>query len=143
MPDDYEQAAARHFRDAVSLAEKHCFDNAGHLIGISAECAVKKQVRLLENDPNLRVEGRHRSPLRRLRTVLDRRRLKGPWLALCTQPDYLSGWEIDHRYSPDGTITEAQYRSWHQQVTKVLQLARIRTASVVIEKASRDGNADA
>ena len=46
--ESYEHAAMRHFADAEDLAARRRLDNAGHLIGLAAECAVKHAVRRTE-----------------------------------------------------------------------------------------------
>jgi len=40
MPD-FKNAAKKHFKDAELLFGKERFDNADHLFGVSAECAIK------------------------------------------------------------------------------------------------------
>lgn len=44
MPNDYESAARRHMEDATTLEAAGKFDNAGHLIGFAAECAIKWRI---------------------------------------------------------------------------------------------------
>ena len=46
LMESFEHAARRHFADAEDLADRQrLLDNAGHLIGPAAECAVKHAVR--------------------------------------------------------------------------------------------------
>lgn len=42
MARDYGQAAVRHYKDAETLASTGTLDSAGHMIGLSAECSLKK-----------------------------------------------------------------------------------------------------
>ena len=44
MTQDYESAAVRHFEDAQTLWASGRVDNAGHLIGFAAECAIKHRI---------------------------------------------------------------------------------------------------
>jgi hypothetical protein len=39
--ENYEDAAVRHYDDAKALRDSGRGDNAGHLIGFAAECAIK------------------------------------------------------------------------------------------------------
>jgi len=41
VAENYESAALRHFEDAAALQSSGRPDNAGHLIGFAAECAIK------------------------------------------------------------------------------------------------------
>lgn len=43
-PEDYQAAAIRHYLDASALRMAGRLDNAGHLIGFSAECAIKHRI---------------------------------------------------------------------------------------------------
>ena len=51
LMESYEHAASRHFADAEDLAARRRLDNAGHLIGLAAECAVKHAVRRVAPNP--------------------------------------------------------------------------------------------
>ncbi len=48
MPEAYGDAAKRHYADARMLAASQRYDNAGHLIGFAAECALKHALDLHE-----------------------------------------------------------------------------------------------
>jgi len=41
---DYESAAVRHFKDATALQASGRADNAAHLVGFAAECAIKHRI---------------------------------------------------------------------------------------------------
>ncbi len=125
MPDDYEKAAIRHFKDAQILAQERRYDNAGHLIGFAAECALKKKLRDLHKNEHANYDGHHKQPLTLIRIFLERSRMAGPWLALCRNPNYFVGWNISQRYASDGTITEQQFNIWPAETKKVLAMARI------------------
>jgi len=56
MVDDYAQAPVRHHQDSAELDR---FDNAGYLMGFAAECAMKKKLRDLHGDQNLKFDGYH------------------------------------------------------------------------------------
>jgi hypothetical protein len=42
--EDYQSAALRHYQNAQSLKSSGDLDNAGHLIGFAAECAIKFRI---------------------------------------------------------------------------------------------------
>jgi HEPN domain-containing protein len=65
MPRDYGQAAIRHFLDAQMLAEAGRYDDAGHLIGFAAECALKKAASGFTTPPNAEIEGHLPGPLKK------------------------------------------------------------------------------
>ena len=44
MSENYTEAALRHWRDAELLKEQNRVENADHLFGVAAECALKAQV---------------------------------------------------------------------------------------------------
>jgi hypothetical protein len=56
LPEVYSKAALRHFLDAEKLASCSRFDNAAHLVGFAAECAVKHcilELRLTVDAPHV------------------------------------------------------------------------------------------
>ncbi|HIE9582139.1 TPA: hypothetical protein ACXRY6_000091 [Klebsiella variicola subsp. variicola] len=42
--ENYREAAIRHLNDSEKLLESNSVDNAGHLIGFAAECAIKYKI---------------------------------------------------------------------------------------------------
>lgn len=48
-PEDFRAAAVRHYEDARALKYAGRLDNAGHLIGFAAECAIKHGIEALGN----------------------------------------------------------------------------------------------
>jgi hypothetical protein len=53
VAEDYQSAALRHFEDATTLRISGRYDNAGHLIGFAAECAIKHRIMSLRPAPTL------------------------------------------------------------------------------------------
>ena len=51
MVEKYDSAALRHYEDANLLMSSGRLDNAGHLIGFAAECAIKHGISTF--NPNL------------------------------------------------------------------------------------------
>lgn len=126
IPDDYLSAAKRHRADAELLAADGRFDNAGHLIGFAAECAIKKKLRDLDRQPTACYDGHHPKPQTQLRASMNKMRLGGPWLALANGPKLFADWSVDGRYASDNTVTKAQYDAWKVATDKLFVLAKIR-----------------
>ena len=122
--DCYSQAARRHYADAVTLANAHRLDNAGHLIGFAAECAVKEAVsrlgravpqghfpRLYSRIPQ--VGGRN--SLSQIRRAMSQR---GQQVAF-------SDWDIGIRYRADGSVDASRFATWRRQAGQVMAAAGI------------------
>lgn len=102
-------------------------DNAGHLIGFSAECAIKYRI------DSLGLEGR--SPAQHLPEILvaARKRL-GERSNYTSMYNLLKGgiftdWAVDHRYSVTGKITAEQVAAWFLITQRLLAAANIRVRS--------------
>jgi hypothetical protein len=103
--ENYEEAALRHYDDAHRLADLERYDNASHLIGIAAECALKtrivhagmsaKKVHLPEIVASYRngMKGRTRGALIEANQLLD-------------GPQSFSSWSIDDRYLGNGHVDQ-------------------------------------
>lgn len=123
-PENYQEAAVRHYRDATALKETGCLDNAGHLIGFAAECAIKHKISALSANDS--------SPPLHLPDILPaaRKRLgeRVGYSAMFNllKGDVFSDWAVDHRYSRTGKVTEAQIESWIGITQRLLGAANIR-----------------
>lgn len=126
-PEDYQAAAIRHFRDALTLRDAGNLDNAGHLIGFSAECAIKHRIESLGSG--------ERSPSLHLPEILvaARKRLGGrvSYTAMFNllKNDIFADWSVDHRYSVSGKVTTAQIATWFSVTGRLLAAANIRHRS--------------
>lgn len=125
LMESHEHAARRHFADAEDLAARQRLDNAGHLIGLAAECAVKHAVRhLAPNPPHVhfpeltagirQLGGRH--------PVISkiRRALSPP-----AHGSVFDNWSIAMRYRADGHVEDAQYRKWKVAAGRIMSAASI------------------
>jgi HEPN domain-containing protein len=116
MAEDYAAAARRHFRDAEKLAKCGRYDSAGHLIGFAAECAVKycvENLRPAEATPHL-----HFPQLIEKAKKMLRGRKTHSLFTLLSQQNYMSGWEIGHRYSADSVSAET-YETWRVRIALI------------------------
>lgn len=124
-PEDYGGAAARHFMDASSLREAGRLDNAGHLIGFAAECAIKTRISDLGDggeNPALHLP----AILPAARKRLGQRANFATMFSLL-KTDIFSDWHVDFRYSPDGKVTPELYTAWESVTKRLLAAAGIRT----------------
>jgi len=121
--EDYSGSAVRHFEDAIALQAAGTYDNAGHLIGFAAECAIKSKLGDLGNEglmahlPELLPAARKRLGSR-VGYVGMYSLIKG---------DILNGWSIDHRYAPTGKVTQEALAEWITATKRLLAAAGIKS----------------
>lgn len=125
--EDYHAAAIRHYRDASVLRDAGRLDNAGHLIGFSAECAIKHRIDSLGSGD--------RSPAQHLPDILvaARKRLgeRSSYASMFSlvRNGIFADWAVDHRYSPTGKATSEQVAAWFIITQRLLAAANIRVRS--------------
>ncbi len=107
--ENYKSSALRHFSNALVLQMAKEFDNAGHLLGLAVECAIKNKCNLSRQDfskgdghlPNLLIIAKknlnHRSDSS-LISVLNK--------------NVMNAWNINDRYCTTGDTSEEQVRKW-------------------------------
>jgi hypothetical protein len=118
VAENYKSAALRHFEDAVALQSSGRPDNAGHLVGFAAECAIKHKIVSLRSAanashlhfPDLLVVARKQLGARSRYSVSMFDVLK---------PDIFSGWHVNRRYDETGSTDVAELTEWFN-VTKRL-----------------------
>jgi len=125
--EDYQAAAIRHFQDASALMKAGRLDNAGHLIGFSAECAIKYRIDSLGAGVS--------SPTQHLPEILvaARKRLGGRanYVSMFNllKGDTFADWAVDHRYSVTGKVTQVQFDTWFDVTKRLLAAANVRIRS--------------
>lgn len=124
MPEHYSGAAVRHFHDAEALAANQRFDNAAHLVGFAAECAVKHAIEALR--PANEAPHLHLPELVEKAKRLMRGRARHPLFTVLFLPTFMSGWKVGDRYSASGTITQQMYESWRADASRALGAAQLR-----------------
>ncbi len=123
-PEDFQAAAVRHFQDASVLRDAGRLDNAGHLIGFSAECAIKYRISSLGSGAS--------SPAQHLPDILiaARKRLgeRVSYTSMFSllKSDIFADRAVDHRYSTTGKITQVQFDGWLNVTKRLLAAANIR-----------------
>jgi hypothetical protein len=121
--EDYLDAALRHYKDAETLRSLGDLDNAGHLIGFAAECAIKYRISTIITANNPRVHFPdiaqaakkhfgHRGGYHPLFDVLKR--------------DLMVGWAIDRRYFSTGNTTAVELDSWFQDTKRIFASVSIK-----------------
>jgi hypothetical protein len=125
LAEDYESSAARHFDDATLLRASGKLDNAGHLIGFAAECAIKHRITTLQP--------RHDSPHGHFPEILiAARKHLGQRTGYASmfdviRADIFSGWHVNRRYSKTGTTSEAELDAWFSVTKRILATAGLKT----------------
>ena len=125
LMESFEHAARRHFADAEDLADRQRLDNAGHLIGLAAECAVKHAVRhVTPNPPRIHfpelTAGIRQLGGRNPAVSKIRRALSPP-----AHGSVFDDWSIAMRYGADGHVVDAQYRKWKVAAGQIMSAASI------------------
>ncbi|KTC43822.1 hypothetical protein AO262_14505 [Pseudomonas fluorescens ABAC62] len=124
MEEKFAAAAVRHFRDADTLAASNSLDGAGHLIGFSAECALKHAVLSLR--PGVEKIQKHFPDLVEVaKRHLDMRAHHGLYIIL-KNPAFMQNWTVGSRYSEDGMITRKTYDLWRSQTRALMYAAKLR-----------------
>ena len=127
LPEDYQSAAIRHFEDATALRASDRPDNAGHLIGFAAECAIKYRITSLrpgQNSPH----GHFPEILVAARKHLGARSSYTSMYELL-KADIFRGWDVNSRYQETGHTEQQELIKWFS-VTKRL----FATASLKVPK---------
>jgi len=124
MEEKFASAAIRHFEDADTLATAERLDGAGHLVGFSAECAIKHGVLSLRDDVSS-LHGHFPDLIDIAKRHLKQRLHHGLYTIL-KNPALMQGWKVEGRYSEDGTITQQQYDMWRHQARTLIYAARLR-----------------
>lgn len=123
MADNYRSAALRHYDDAELLRNSARLDNAGHLIGFAAECAIKHRLSTLPVASD--VHGHFPELLAVARKHLGARANYTGMYELVRGPIF-DGWTVHLRYAETGVTTEAELEMWFQQTKRLMGAASIR-----------------
>jgi len=125
VAENYESAALRHFEDAAALQSSGRPDNAGHLIGFAAECAIKLRFESLRTAadaphvhlPELVIAARKHFGARSKYTVSMFDVLK---------PDIFAGWNVNRRYHETGSTNNAELTEWFKVTKRLFATAGLR-----------------
>lgn len=124
--EKYDSAAIRHFGDAQLLRASGKLDNAGHLVGFAAECAIKHQISSLKPGQP--------SPHGHLPDFLTvaRKHLNGrgnypyPEMFNLIKDKIFDGWNINRRYYETGNTSEDELNSWFEVTKRLFGTAKLK-----------------
>lgn len=122
--DDYKSAALRHFSDVAVLAEAGRTDNAAHLIGFAAECAIKYRITSLRpgqesphgHFPDILIAAR-----KHLKT---RTEYMGMYNIL--KGDIFGDWNVNNRYAKTGHTQSEDLKKWVNVTRRLFATARLK-----------------
>jgi hypothetical protein len=124
--EKYDSAAIRHYEDAQFLRDAGKLDNAGHLVGFAAECAIKHQIASLK--PGL--PGSH-GHLPDFLTVA-RKHLNGrgnfpyPEMLNIVKLNIFNGWSVSRRYYQTGNTTDDELATWFRETKRLFAAAKLK-----------------
>lgn len=122
--EKYDSAAIRHFEDAQLLRASGKLDNAGHLIGFAAECAIKHKISSLTLDQE-NPHGHFPDFLIVARKHLgSRANYNGMFNIL--KADVFSGWIVKRRYYQTGNTTLTELDSWFNVTRRLIASAGLK-----------------
>lgn len=123
--EDYRSAAVRHLADAKALSAQGRPDNAGHLLGFAAECAIKFRIASLKPMPD-KPHGHLPDFL-----IVARKHL-GPRTAYTTgmfdiiRADIFKTWAVERRYFVTGHTTQQELEEWFTVTARLFASAGIK-----------------
>jgi hypothetical protein len=124
MEEKFAAAAMRHYEDAETLAASERLDGAGHLIGFSAECAIKHAVLSLRSDKES-LHGHFPELVNVAKRHLNQRLHHGLYTVI-KAPTFMQGWTVHGRYSDDGSVTRQNYDLWRAQARALMYAAKLK-----------------
>jgi hypothetical protein len=130
MPECFDVAAVRHFRDGSHLSERQSLDNADQLFGFAVECAIKSALVTL---PGCRQDGKlaekYREHVDRLWDLAAIQSLQRRYPTLSAILRGLqrpfAEWSTNQRYGPDGATTAEVLDRHREAARRVLGSVRL------------------
>lgn len=124
MPENYAEASIRHYKDAELLAKENSFDGAGHLIGFSAECAIKHKIETLRPNQDA-PHGHFPDIIETAKRHLIGRRDSRMFQALKIH-NLMEDWRVSDRYSPNESTTPDTYKKWRNHASQIIFAAGLK-----------------
>ncbi|EPE7165733.1 hypothetical protein ACSMAE_003093 [Cronobacter sakazakii] len=121
--ENYYDSAVRHYLDAKRLQDAGSSDNAGHLIGFAAECAIKYKIHTLTptvDNPRVHLPDIVNAAIKRLQS-----RSEQSMLSLLKR-GILSGWDVNKRYHSNGHVLNSELSQWITDTRRLLATANIK-----------------
>ena len=124
MAENYSEAAIRHFQDSELLAKASRWDNAGHLIGFAAECAVKYRLQTLR--PSAAVPHGHFPVLINIAKKHFNGRRDSALHAILKTTALMQSWDVNDRYAGNAFIGKPQYELWRRHASRLMSAAGLK-----------------
>ena len=124
MQEDYESSAIRHYKDAVLLEQEGHLDNAGHLVGFAAECAIKLRIAALRAPPS--APHSHLPHLLVAARKCFKQRDAYSAMYQLLKNSLLDGWEVNRRYEQSGSLSKIDLDRWFKDTRRLLGSAGIK-----------------
>jgi hypothetical protein len=124
VSENYSEAAYRHFTDSERLAQLSRWDNAGHLVGFAAECAIKHGIATLQ--PAAGSPHGHFPHLVDIARKHLKSRRSSALHTLLKMPSLMKGWDVNLRYDGDGAVGQAQHTAWRGHATRLMGAAGLK-----------------
>lgn len=122
--EDYRSAALRHLTDASTLRTSGSRDNAGHLVGFAAECAIKLKISTLPTSA-ASVHGHLPSFLLIARKHLGARANYSGMYEI-VKADVFKSWDVSRRYDATGNTSAAELDEWFGVTRRLFAQAQIK-----------------
>lgn len=126
MVDKYDSAALRHYDDAELLRINGCSDNAGHLIGFAAECAIKHRISTFNSSVNNPHGHLPEFLTVALKHISGRGRDSKALLLELERNAVFSGWDVSRRYCETGETLTAELDGWFKAAGRLVGWAGIK-----------------
>jgi len=121
--EQYEEASLRHYKCALLLKESNQLDEAGHLIGFAAECAIKHAI------VSLRTGGASSAPHGHFPSFLQIARKhitqRTSMFEILKNNQLLDGWDVNRRYYANGNTSKEELNNWVADTKRIMACARI------------------
>lgn len=123
--ESYDSAALRHYNDAKFLNSSGKLDNAGHLIGFAAECAIKYKISTLPSSQD-NPHGHFPSLLIIARKHLTQRSGHTTSMLNFLKSDILHGWTVNRRYDKTGATSQDELDKWIAETGRLFACANLK-----------------
>jgi hypothetical protein len=122
--EDYGTAAIRHYKNADVLRKAGDLDNAGHLIGFAAECAVKHRINSLR--PNSGNPHGHFPDITEIAKKHLGERSAYTSMFQILKGTVLNGWHVNRRYYKTGHTTPQEIEAWFSDTRRLFATASLK-----------------
>lgn len=120
MSENYLEAGRRLYKDADIIFADRRFGTATHLFGLSAECALKTELKKFVG-PNEKVRFIHFPKLADHARLVFNGRRESAMGVLLNSPGFMAGWVVDNRYWADADFDETECKKFRNHAWRTLK----------------------